>query len=290
MSTKTLNAIVNRVKGELVPVSISTALAIESFVGQNIDSPTDDPQCNKTDVLLINVRTLTRNLQGCVDPEVKNDLPNNEVLEAIQNEMSVIDGTIEEFTKGAVKVIYYIPSYGSYYTGKLKEGILKELKTPNQIFQNSLELAVCDGLKKNKETLTSNIIETNSNLPKMDVRATLITHYPVDLLARYNFTELHLLESHTGAIKNPSMWNTKLQNGRDIPNIPFDRATLQVFGDGVMYRPMNMKIRKAFIEMAEKHQWSAATTEALVKHSAKSAKDPFLGQFVNGLYSVAFTN
>ena len=124
----------------------------------------------------------------------------------------------------------------------------------------------------------------------MDVRATLITHYPVDLLARYNFTELHLLESHTGAIKNPSMWNTKLQNGRDIPNIPFDRATLQVFGDGVMYRPMNMKIRKAFIEMAEKHQWSAATTEALVKHSAKSAKDPFLGQFVNGLYSVAFTN
>lgn len=290
MSTKTLNAIVNRVKGELVPISISTALAIESFVGQNPDSPTDDPQCNKTDVLLINVRTLTRNLQGCVDPEVKNDLPNNEVLEAIQNEMSVIDGTIEEFTKGSVKVIYYIPSYGSYYTGKLKEGILKELKTPNQIFQNSLELAVCDGLKKNKETLTSNIIETNSNLPKMDVRATLITHYPVDLLARYNFTELHLLESHTGAIKNPSMWNTKLQNGRDIPNIPFDRATLQVFGDGVMYRPMNMKIRKAFLEMAEKHHWSAATTEALVKHSAKSAKDPFLGQFVSGLYSVAFTN
>ena len=158
MSTKTLNAIVNRVKGELVPISISTALAIESFVGQNPDSPTDDPQFNKTDVLLINVRTLTRNLQGCVDPEVKNDLPNNEVLEAIQNEMSVIDGTIEEFTKGSVKVIYYIPSYGGYYTGKLKEGILKELKTPNQIFQNSLELAVCDGLKKNKETLTSNII------------------------------------------------------------------------------------------------------------------------------------
>src|SRR5690606_15099886 len=63
----------------------------------------------------------------------------------------------------------------------------------------------------------------------------IITHFPVDLLNRYKFSRLVLLETHTGAMKPHTLWYTKLYNGKELNMIPFDRMTVQLFGDGNLF-------------------------------------------------------
>lgn len=274
-----------RVMGSTVPISIASALAIESIIGLSELAPTDDPQIKKIDTLLINIRTLVRNLLGAIEGDVKWDLPHDELIDIIKIEMSVIDGIVKDYSDGKVEAIFYHPSYVANYSGRFKYGILKEPKQPKQIYNFQAEEKVGEKIIKDKETIQLNILSLNSDLPKMDVKAIVMTHYPADLLSRYNFTELRLLESHTGAIKGVSLWNTKLQNGRSIPNIPFDRAMLQMFGDGVMFRPAAIKLRRAIVEIAAKHNWTPLSTETLVKHSVKQYKDPFLIEYMSGAYS-----
>src|SRR5690606_9561418 len=81
----------------------------------------------------------------------------------------------------------------------------------------------------------------------------LLTHIPVDLLSADRFSKLVLLESHTGAIKPHLSWYTKLTNGKELFRMPFNRFTLQVFGDnGVHFAPMPMKMKQAVKDISEK--------------------------------------
>ena len=61
----------NRVLGEVVPISIATALAIESLIGKNPEAPVVEDHLGEIDILMINVRTLTRNVIGAIQKEDK---------------------------------------------------------------------------------------------------------------------------------------------------------------------------------------------------------------------------
>ncbi len=273
-----------RVKGPVVPISIATALAIESVIGLNENAPTDDPQIEHIEVMLVNVRTMVRNLLGAIESEIKYDIPYTELEPIIIAEMGIIEAIINEYSSDRVKTIFYYPSYGRILIGKYKYGILKVPNKPKQIYGHQAEIKIGEALIKDADKITQHIVETNSELPKLDAKTLVLTHYPVDLLSRYNFTELRLLESHTGAIKGVSLWNTKLQNGRELTTIPFDQAMLQAFGDGVMFRPAAIGLRREILKVSQKYNWTPLSTQQLIKHSVKQHKDPFLIEYIDGCY------
>lgn len=277
----------NRVLGEVVPISIATALAIESLIGKNPEAPVVEDHLGEIDILMINVRTLTRNVIGAIQKEDKEvEVTGPILMEYICADMNVIDTIVQEHGGDTLSVIYYVPTYEKIYKGLYKHGILKEARTPKQVYQHSLELYIVDNIVKHCESIgIMNIIPVDTEISKHIGRGALITHYPVDLLSRYNFTSLSLLESHTGALKAPAQWYTKLTGGKDNPNIPFDRATLQVFGDGVMFSSGKSKLRQTFIDLSKRYKWTSRTTKELVIFASTQIKDIFFEQFVKELYS-----
>lgn len=276
----------SRTLGTVLPISIATALAIESLIGENPDAPVEGDHLESFDTLYINVRTLVRNLLGAIQTEDKNVILDPVlVLEYVVSEMGIVVSLMKE-EAGDKNVVFYTSSYQEAYGNKYKHGILREYKTPQQSYYFDREVyvqsEVAKSLKESKSDLT--LLEVDTEIPKDPVDVVILTHYPVDLLSRYNFKSLNLIESHTGALKGPSEWYTKLTGYKDRPPMPFDKAMLQIFGDGTMFRSAQRKIRTTMIEIAQKNRWTYRSTEDLVKFSVDRHNDPFLKQYVNELY------
>ena len=277
----------NRVLGEVVPISIATALAIESLIGKNPEAPVVEDHLGEIDLLMINIRTLVRNTIGAIQKEDKEvEITGPVLMDYICADINVINTIVKEHGGDTLSVIYYTPTYDKIYKGLYKHGILKVARTPKQVYQHSLELYIVDHIVKHCDSIgIANVISVDSEINKHTGRCALITHYPVDLLSRYNFTSLSLLESHTGALKAPAQWYTKLTGGKDNPNIPFDRATLQVFGDGVMFMSAKSKIRQTFIDLSKRYKWTSRTTKELIIFASTQIKDTFFEQYVKELYT-----
>jgi hypothetical protein len=189
-----------------------------------------------------------------------------------------------EHGDGRFDVAFYKCSYSDVsYT--YNKAILKSPQTPGQKMAWIFEEAVLKVIDTDYQghipylTLTRKFPEVNS-------RALMISHYPVDLLQRYRFEALTLLESHTGAVKPPNLWNTKLKDGRELERIPFDRMTLQLFGDGITFTPMNLKVRQKMVELAEKNKWTPMTTKDFVIYCVEQNRDPALEGLVKDLYRI----
>lgn len=289
MSTEDLarRTLSSRTLGEVLPVSIATALAVESLLGMNPEAPVEDHHLDEFDSLYINVRTLVRNLLGAIQSEDRQvSVGPQYVLEYVINEMITITRLMKEEAPEKT-VVFYTPSYNEAFIKSYKHGIIRQYKTKQQSYYWERETYVQEGIIKELAKREDQLIclATDTQLPKDHVKVMILTHYPIDLLSRYQFRDLKLIESHTGAVKPHSEWYTKLTGYKDRPTTPFDRATLQVFGDGVMFMASKRKIRQTFIELATKYKWTNRSTEELVKYSAAKLRDPFFDIYVQELYS-----
>jgi hypothetical protein len=265
------------------PLSIATSLAIEGMLGIMPDKPPPaDPEIDKTELLMVNVRTLLRNLYGSIPTGDRPMLDEYTIAEAISNEMRTIESIIAEKSDGRCFCQFYYCSYIDS-NRKFSKGLIKPLRTPSQQFYWKMEKTVM-GFLRDEFKSGPGIKEFVTEFEDANYSTLIITHYPVDLLQRYRFSSLMLLESFTGAIKPPLMWNTKLQNGEDIQNLPFDRMTLQMFGDGVMFSPMPIKIRERVLQVALKDRWTPARTKDFVIASITNRRDPALEVLVKELY------
>lgn len=264
-----------------IPISIGTSLAIESVLGILPEHETDTPAINGADELWINVRTLYRNILGAVDKDARGGLTPEEITDTLLNEMQTIESALMHQTTGRVQSIFYFCTYHSV-TRKFPHAIHKQANTPLQKQASLLEQLTMKALLEARPP--NDFRKFDLDFHDVQKRALIITHYPIDLLNRYKFTTLTLLESHTGALKPPSRWYTKLQNGKDLYNIPFDRMTLQLFGDGVMFLPVNIKVRRAVVDLAGKWKWSSVTTKDYILKSVKEEHEPILEAFIMKLY------
>lgn len=277
----------SRTIGEVLPISIATSLAIESLLGKNPEAPIEEDHLEEFDSLYINVRTLVRNMLGAVQTEDKNiNLSPILIMEYIINEMITIQSIMEDEADGKT-VVFYAPSYEGVYKDKFKHGIIKEYKTKGQSYLLERELYVQRNIVKevDKMEVTLNLLEVDIKIPVDRVKVAMLSHYPIDLLSRYQFSTLNLVESHTGAFKGPGEWYTKLTGYKDRTPIPFDKAMLQVFGDGTMFLSSARKLRTTFLELSEKYKWTYRTTEELIKFSAKKLHDHAFSIYVDELYS-----
>ena len=266
-----------RAVGQL-PVSIATAMAIESLCGIGDDLVLSAPKVKHGEVLYINLRTLIRNAYGALD-NADRPLATAENLHSIvADDIKNIVESFKQYLNFSMTVRVFFPSYKSV-DAKCPRAIIRPMNTARQLVYVNLEMGAVTLLRK---TLGDYLIECDTKIPESPVNAILLTNYPIDLLSRYRFNNLVLLESHTGAIKSSGEWYSKLYT-KGLVQIPFNRITLQIFGDSVMFSPMPPAIKAKIIELANKFKWNATTTSARIIENVKSIHEPTLEVLVRDL-------
>lgn len=269
-----------------LPLSVATSLAIESACGIHPEIKVSSAPAKAHQFILINLRTLVRNIHGAVPTEIKKILTPESVFMALTEELTIIESAIQEASNGFCKVKYYACSYKKEVPSKFPYASLKALNSPLQEHYTALEDNVLKLIFANQNNTMSNHDITgyglNISIDTRSAKALILTHLPIDLLNDRNFYALRLLESHTGAIKNKAQWNTKLTDGRHLPRIPFNRVTLQIFGDNrAMFMPMDSGVRNTIKELADAKQWTSVTTMEKIVYDARDHKDPTLKALID---------
>ncbi len=255
-----------------IPVSVGTSLAIEGACGVYPDRPVSPAPLTQVNEVWFNLRTLIRNLLGCLPSEIKDMVSPPVLLPSLLEELTIIESAIAKASLGMVRVVYYHCDY-TPLSRAFPKAILKVPKTPKQQVQHVIEESTLRALldEHPPHDLRTYRFEIVGNNPT----ALIVTHLPVDLLARYRFRDLKLLESHTGNIKPHPQWHTKLTNGKELSNIPFNAFSLQVFGDnGNQFSPMLPTIRREVLELANEDNWTSISTPDKIRMSLRKVKDP----------------
>ena len=259
-------AIDNREKGQL-PVSIGTSLALEAGAGTYPDRPEHPPPFTRARQLWINLRTLVRNLHACLPTDLKDTLLPDDMWEYVLEEMAIIPAAVTNASQGNTQVVYYASDY-KHLERRFAGAVLRKPRTTKQMLQHSVEDTTLKlALAKNQDF---NVQLFDFEIEGQHPASFILTHLPIDLLARYRFERLELLESHTGAIKGPAAWNTKLTNGRELTHVPFNRFTLQLFGDnGNMFAPLSLTLRREVLQLAHRWGWTNVTTMEKIRDTLR---------------------
>lgn len=270
---KLLAIVDQREKGQ-VPMSIGTALALEGACGIYPDRPESPPPIERAREVWINIRTLIRNLIEAIPTEDREQLTPDALYPALVEEFQIAESAIIRGSTGLARTVYYLSNY-AHLQRSFPKAILRNPSTPKQRFQAALEAGLLKRLKDggdvSSELRSFNTHEIKGKHPE----AFIITHLPVDLLSRYSFKKLELLESHTGVLKPHTQWNSKLTGGTDLLNLPFCALTLQLFGDkGNHFSSMSSRLKKAVLEIAEADNWSPLTTRDKMLLSMRRIEDP----------------
>lgn len=269
----------NREKGQYT-VSIATSLAFEGLFG--IYPEREGPsRIKEIDAVYINLQTLFRNLIGSLEKEVRGIPHPVDFATVMHNELTTLDEVIRQGSGDMVEVVPYLFSYKSI-NRKFPYALHWNPSTQNQMDLNQLERNVF----REFDDIGSIIAPIKADLDFDDDNrnVALLTHHPVNLLNRYRFRNLLLLESHTGYLKPSTQWASKLTGLKDIVTVPFDRMTLQVFGDGVMFKSMPVKLKRHLVDISNKNGWGPTTTRDKIIHDVKKERDPTLEAFVMKLY------
>lgn len=254
-----------------LPLSYATAMAIEALCGIRPDFPTQQPPLFRYQAVWINLTTLFRNCYHSLTREQSEQVTALAISMVLLEELQVIDATLVKLHQ-SVKVIHYYDNY---------EQLGKRFPKAMRRLPNTDRQWVYANLEREALSLTLPTISPPAVLLGDAVRdphhaldqVVFLTHCPVDLLARYHFKRLDLLESRTGKIKPAGQWWSKLHGGKDLHRIPFNSFTLQLFGDGTHFSPLPLKYRRAVLELAESKRWSALTTMEKIRHDLSGIVD-----------------
>lgn len=240
--------------GEKVAISIATAEAVGTAL--LAEKPTH-PDC------WMNVRTLIRNLHGSYKEPSKIIPP--EVLEDLVEEMENIAALLSDH----VEVTYYVTDNASLHP-MFKGAKLRVPRTKKQVAYSEMERMVLEKLRGEE----LEVLEFNQRILGRNSNATMLTHHPLNLLSKYEFENLTLLESHTGTEKSSREWNTKLTRGKERARLPFNVLTLQVFGDNSnQFHAMSKLHRETLENMAIEHAWTPLTTTAKILSNLNGISD-----------------
>lgn len=280
----------SREKGQF-PLSIATSLALEGAFGILEEStfPQDpnNPPIRDYQQLWVNVRTLYRNLHGSMQRETADTLTIPALAEAVHDEMLVLQGVISERMKHRMRVVFYANTYKSlpslYPYAHYREKMTDLQKIYSTFENGTIEaLLKMDASAHPVDFKTFNVTIAAEGTP---ANVLMMTHYPLDLLTITGVRQHSLLESHTGVIKKRHQWYTKLKDGKSLVRIPFNRMSLQLFGDSAgMFYPYPIAYRRLLMECAEKYNWTQATTKDRILLTVGLMRNPDLEAAVRKLF------
>lgn len=260
------------------PLSIGTALALESIaVGPQpvYDEARAIPggvDLKHYDEVWINILTLFRNLTGSVERSVLPTIQVEDWASVLEEEVEMIRDIFRTWDAG-LKVVFYTSNYD--IKNKYKQARFRMDNTELQMKLTKLIGQVVSKYYENKKVSDTLKHFTGVISPDKRVRALIITHYAYDLLSFKDFKSLELLESHTGVLKTRALWYSKFSDHKDSVRIPFTELFLQVFGDSTIFHPHDKKLRQDILGIAEKYNWSFATTTDRINLGLSMLANPF---------------
>lgn len=256
------------------PLSIATSLAVEGAVGIHPDNPAGPKMLHDFSGHWVNVKTLFRNYYEAIGKDNIPDVKIVDLIDSFRQEIEHYKEVSEEQGRGKFKTVFYCPDYMGLQA-RFPHAILRVDSTPNQVlFSKSMVTVIGQIIKNEKELFKLYPLKITDPSPSNTL---MLTHYPFDLTTTA-FDSLSLLESHTGAIKDKSLWHTKLYNGKELPMIPFRECFLSVFGDNQLFRPIGATYRRTLVDLGKQYNWSFATSRDKVNYGLNTLKDKFLAE------------
>lgn len=265
------------------PLSIGTSLAFESIFKPMLvpyDPQREIPNEIKIieyQQIWINVYTLFRNLAGAIEKQLFISTTPEEFSQTLHQEIDVIRSLLVNEGLNVCQPVFYYASYKSIYTNQHKSVELRKDTTKNQLLNVS---KYQDTIKAFNILYPDELLEIDYKLkPEKPNKALIITHVPYDLLSYKYFKNLFLVESHTGVLKPRELWYTKyyVLPQADMSILPFNRRLLKIFGDHVMFAPMDIRLRREIMTVAIQRKWTNMTTdEKIIQDLNLSLKERFL--------------
>lgn len=251
-----------------IPVSIGTSLAFEGYLGIHPGEPKQPLDVKTVKEIWVNLRTLARNLWQAVPTAEVANLNPAAAVDVLMQEVQTIPVALAQYNARA-KVRYYITGKDSM-KWTFPNASFKQARTPKQMAYEVYERYASIELYRRMKDEGMEVILIERKPPSTDGTVALLTHYPSDLLWKAHFQRLLLLESHTGKLKPWNLWYSKLHNITEATPMPFNKFTLQVFGDSVDLEPQPRNVIGQLKQLALTKRWSPVTTEAKMYHDIQS--------------------
>lgn len=214
--------------------------------------------------LFISIPTLFRNMYGAAGDR-KEKITTGGYATLLINEMHLIENMVQMYTDGGLKVFFYNPSYVGL-EDTLPDAKLKVASSGKQKLQEELKKGALSFVA-NEFGNSDSYVPVGTSLTFPSMGNLVLTSFIVDIVnsitLRYG-ASVDLLESHTGTIKDKTLFYTKLNKADNIERFPVTVGTLTVFGDGKMVSPLSKKIRDELGEIAVSRKWHQLTSPAII--------------------------
>lgn len=266
-----------RTLGQL-PLSIATSLAIETIIGIHPENKVTKLPILEYNQLWINLKTLFRNFEGALHKE--SSTTTKETADGLLEEIDKIKEIISEYSNGKTKVIFYVSNYKDMESAYKHASIRGDTTVLQKDMTDRYKKSIGYVLKTHEHDPDFRVFDRKLKGDKLS-DVLILTHIPYDLISYREFHKLVLLESHTGKLKEKSLWYTKYLNGSNLAIIPFREDLLQVFGDKETFKPMNIDVRNDIIALAEKYRWSSATTTDKIRYGINTLLNPYAKEILN---------
>ncbi len=264
------------------PLSIGTSLALEGAIGIHPNNPISEHKLSDFKELWCNVRTLFRNFHSAIGPKNYDIIPFEDIVSQFIMELDTIVQVVADKTNSKTKVVFYVSDYIGIDKG-YHHCVLRVDSTELQVaYSKALSRVVSSVIAQqtqqdDKEFLATKIKVYQTKITDEVHGPTLIlTNFAYDLTTK-SIRNIFLIESHTGTIKGRNLFHTKFHDGKNLGHIPFREDMLTIFGDSELFRPIAINYRKALKEVAEKYDWSYATTTSRMRQGLDFMVDKYMG-------------
>lgn len=225
-------------------------------------------QLQTTTAFMVNLRTLVRNVIQSYQTDEKPT--EDQLFNDSKSDLGELAKWLSESSGfRVINFIVYYPSYKSLPSlFKKAERVDPEQMKTKRAEEYRLIEKICNRLLA---TYPKQITKTDSTLPSFVGKGLIITHHVVDLTLTSAVTRLKLLESYTGVIKPYTQWYTKLTGGTELHFIPFNKLTIQIFGDrSTNFYSSSKAIKDLTVQLAHNKKWSSGTSFSKVKSDINS--------------------
>ena len=240
-------------------MSVGTSLAFEGEGAKDIRT---------ADTIMFNLRTLIRNAYQAYEAGDKEATDPQQLADDVSGDLRTIGGWLEQARKTKpIQMVVYCPDYSNIKSDFPKADLVDHSKDSKATDKQKATAALVDKVvKKLLEQYGKLIVETKAKLPPFNGKGIVLTHHVVDLTTASGIGRLWLLESHTGSLKPFTLWYTKLTGGSELHYIPFNRLTIQIFGDkSTNFKASSHGIRELVKKLAQENHWTSATTMGRIR-------------------------
>lgn len=237
-------------------ISINTSIPIETMKTERYRP--------KIDYVYINLETIVRNFFASMTAVDQASLDLSVAVQMLMDELRIIHtqlNTAHIFFYQEPKEIRFMFPYATFKTPRTEKQMTAAARHKVVMQHLLYELSV------NKDNATPGryngpvpLLLIDRKLPPRMEAVAVLTHYPHQLLKRFDFTQLYLLESRTGRVKSFDQFATKLNGVKEGDPIPFNYFTLQIFGDTGLFASAPAKIKKELKLLGEHRKWTSITS------------------------------